>query len=82
MPVPVLWSLAAAGDFVPLQVQAVLLAGVCGAGGVFAARKYTQPVKDDIGDKSVFEFRKLPEEEQERMMQALRQRQQAQETEL
>lgn len=79
----VLWLLAAAGDFVPLQVQAVLLAGVCGAGGVFAARKYMQPVKDDIGDKSVFEFRKLPEEEQERMMQALRQRQQAgQETEL
>lgn len=79
----VLWlSLAAAGDFVPLQVQAVLLAGVCGAGGVFAARKYTQPVKDDIGDKSVFEFRKLPEEEQERMMQALRQRQQGQEAEL
>jgi uncharacterized integral membrane protein len=40
---------------VPAQLQAVLLAGVCGAGSVFAARKYTQPVKDDIGDKSVFE---------------------------
>jgi hypothetical protein len=77
-----LWLLVAvAGDFVPLQVQLVLLAGVCGAGGVFAARKYTQAVKDDIGDKSVFEFRKLPEEEQERMMQELRQRQ-AQEAEL
>jgi uncharacterized integral membrane protein len=45
----------AAGDFVPAQLQSVLLAGVCGAGSVFAARKYTQPVKDDIGDKSVFE---------------------------
>jgi uncharacterized integral membrane protein len=44
-----------AGDFVPLQLQLVLLAGVCGAGSVFAARKYTQAVKDDIGDKSVFE---------------------------
>jgi len=36
-------------------VQAALLAGVCAAGAVFAARKYSQPVKDDIGDKSVFE---------------------------
>lgn len=37
------------------QIQAALLMGVCGAGSVFAARKYVQAVKDDIGDKSVFE---------------------------
>eukprot|EP01018_Ginkgo_biloba_P017436 Gb_06458 [translate_table: standard] len=30
---------------------------------VFAARKFTQPIKDDIGDKSVFMFNALPEEE-------------------
>jgi uncharacterized integral membrane protein len=50
------WGLCIpAGDFVAPQIQAVLLAGVCGALGVFAARKYTQPVKDDLGDKSIFE---------------------------
>uniref|UniRef100_A0A7S0RZ94 Uncharacterized protein n=1 Tax=Chlamydomonas leiostraca TaxID=1034604 RepID=A0A7S0RZ94_9CHLO len=38
---------------------------------VFAARKYTQPIKDDIGDKSVFEFMKLPAEEQEARMRAM-----------
>lgn len=31
-----------------------MLASVAILIGVFAARKYTQPVKDDIGDKSVF----------------------------
>nr|GME18964.1 F3H9.20 protein [Ipomoea batatas] len=30
---------------------------------VFAGRKFTQPIKDDIGDKSVFIFNALPEEE-------------------
>ncbi|KAK1365572.1 Glycine-tRNA ligase [Heracleum sosnowskyi] len=30
---------------------------------VFAGRKFTQPIKDDIGDKSVFIFNSLPEEE-------------------
>lgn len=30
---------------------------------VFAGRKFTQPIKDDIGDKSVFMFNALPEEE-------------------
>jgi hypothetical protein len=41
---------------------------------IFAARKYTQPVKDDIGDKSVFQFQALPEAEQERQLAALRAR--------
>lgn len=30
---------------------------------VFAARKFTQPIKDDIGDKSIFMFNALSEEE-------------------
>lgn len=28
---------------------------------VFAARKYSQPVKDDIGDKSVFMYQAVPD---------------------
>ncbi|CAN8291065.1 unnamed protein product [Cochlearia groenlandica] len=31
---------------------------------VFAGRKFTQPIKDDIGDKSVFMFMSLSEDEQ------------------
>ncbi|KAH9626418.1 hypothetical protein KSS87_018721 [Heliosperma pusillum] len=30
---------------------------------IFSGRKFTQPIKDDIGDKSVFMFNALPEEE-------------------
>uniref|UniRef100_A0A2P2L6C5 Uncharacterized protein LOC105129096 n=1 Tax=Rhizophora mucronata TaxID=61149 RepID=A0A2P2L6C5_RHIMU len=30
---------------------------------IFAGRKFTQPIKDDIGDKSIFMFNSLPEEE-------------------
>ena len=40
------------------------LATWCVLIAVFAARKYTQDVKDDIGDKSVFIFNDLTEEEQ------------------
>ena len=35
----------------------------CALIAAFAARKYTQDVKDDIGDKSVFIFNDLSEEE-------------------
>lgn len=35
---------------------------------VLAGRKYSQPIKDDIGDKSVFMFLSLPEEEQIKIM--------------
>ncbi|CAD7703768.1 unnamed protein product [Ostreobium quekettii] len=48
-----------------LAVAMVLLCGV------FAARKYSQPVKDDIGDKSVFDFQKLPPQEQEALLRKL-----------
>ena len=39
---------------------------------VFAARKFTQPIKDDIGDKSVFEFQKLSKDEQEAKLAIMR----------
>ena len=38
---------------------------------VFAARKYTQPIKDDIGDGSVFEFQKMSPEEQQNLLMKL-----------
>ncbi|MQM10471.1 hypothetical protein Taro_043370 [Colocasia esculenta] len=40
---------------------------------VFAARKFTQPIKDDIGDKSVFIFNALPEDEKKILLQKLEQ---------
>lgn len=40
---------------------------------VFAGRKFTQPIKDDIGDKSVFIFNALPEEEKTALVQKLEQ---------
>ena len=56
-----------------LSVQALLVA-FNALVLVFAARKYTQPVKDDIGDKSVFQFQALPADEQERRLAAMRAR--------
>lgn len=38
---------------------------------VFAARKYQQPVTDDLGDKSVFEFQRLTPEQRRRRLQEL-----------
>ncbi|XP_058102893.1 uncharacterized protein LOC131246614 [Magnolia sinica] len=40
---------------------------------IFAARKFTQPMKDDIGDKSVFMFNALPEEEKQALVEKLEQ---------
>ncbi|KAJ0969267.1 hypothetical protein J5N97_022144 [Dioscorea zingiberensis] len=40
---------------------------------IFAARKFQQPIKDDIGDKSVFMFNGLPEEEKDALLQKLEQ---------
>ncbi|KAG9144764.1 hypothetical protein Leryth_017238 [Lithospermum erythrorhizon] len=40
---------------------------------VFAGRKFTQPIKDDIGDKSVFMFKALPEEKQNELIRKLEQ---------
>ncbi|KAG5603514.1 hypothetical protein H5410_025006 [Solanum commersonii] len=40
---------------------------------VFAGRKFTQPIKDDIGDKSVFIFNDLPVEEKADLIKRLEQ---------
>lgn len=41
---------------------------------IFATRKYTQPVKDDIGDGSVFNFNKMTEAEQRALLESLEER--------
>jgi uncharacterized integral membrane protein len=58
--------------WIPPNGQRALLVTFMALFSVFAARKYTQPVKDDLGDKSVFEFLKLPEAEQQRRLAELR----------
>ncbi|XP_022748781.1 uncharacterized protein LOC111298244 [Durio zibethinus] len=35
---------------------------------IFAGRKFTQPIKDDIGDKSVFMFNYLPEDDEKKAL--------------
>ncbi|CAL5349609.1 hypothetical protein CsSME_00036609 [Camellia sinensis var. sinensis] len=40
---------------------------------IFAGRKFTQPIKDDIGDKSVFMFNALPEEQKKALIEKLEQ---------
>ncbi|XP_059448593.1 uncharacterized protein LOC132179828 [Corylus avellana] len=40
---------------------------------IFAGRKFTQPIKDDIGDKSVFMFNSLPEDEKKVLLEKLEQ---------
>ncbi|XWS54095.1 hypothetical protein CRYUN_Cryun10bG0059200 [Craigia yunnanensis] len=40
---------------------------------IFAGRKFTQPIKDDIGDKSVFTFNSLPEDEKKALIEKLEQ---------
>jgi hypothetical protein len=50
------------------HLQEGLLLITCTILSIFAARKYTQPIKDDIGDKSVFEFYKLSEAEQREVL--------------
>lgn len=42
----------------------LLAAATAAAALLFAARKWSQPVREDIGDGSVFEFRRLGEAEQ------------------
>lgn len=41
---------------------------------IFAGRKFQQPIKDDIGDKSVFIFNALPEEDKEALLKKLEQK--------
>lgn len=58
----------------PDSVERLLLAAFAGLVAVFAARKYSQNPKDDIGDKSVFTFKALAPEEQQRVLADLRAR--------
>jgi uncharacterized integral membrane protein len=60
-------------QWMPEQMQQGLLVVFTTLFMVFAARKYTQPIKDDIGDKSVFEFQKLSQEEQARRLAQMQQ---------
>lgn len=40
---------------------------------IFAGRKFTQPIKDDIGDKSVFTFKSLRDDEKKALIEKLEQ---------
>lgn len=40
---------------------------------IFAGRKFYQPIKDDIGDKSVFMFKALPEDQKKALVEKLEQ---------
>ncbi|KAJ7010603.1 hypothetical protein D5086_000890 [Populus alba] len=46
---------------------------------IFAGRKFTQPIKDDIGDKSVFMFNSLPDDEKKALIENLEQQKLSQE---
>ncbi|KAJ6962368.1 hypothetical protein NC652_001128 [Populus alba x Populus x berolinensis] len=46
---------------------------------IFAGRKFTQPIKDDIGDKSVFMFNSLPDDEKKALIKNLEQQKLSQE---
>jgi len=70
IPALLLSTLAGASDAAQTSLlfsDAVLLS-------VWAARKWTQAVKDDVGDKSVFAFQRMPAEEQAALEARLQQR--------
>ncbi|GAQ87638.1 hypothetical protein KFL_003660200 [Klebsormidium nitens] len=69
IPATLLGHLAGADSNVELGLLAVWTALYV----VFASRKFTQAVKDDIGDKSVFMFNDLSEAEKEKRLAALEQ---------
>ena len=52
-------------------IGSILDASVCVLLSIFAMRKYTQDVKDDIGDGSVFRFQRMNPDEQEQLLRAL-----------
>ncbi|KAG7593154.1 hypothetical protein ISN45_Aa01g019720 [Arabidopsis thaliana x Arabidopsis arenosa] len=55
------------------EVKLVLLGTWMALFLVFAGRKFTQPIKDDIGDKSVFTFMSLSEDEKKAIVEKLKQ---------
>lgn len=54
-------------------VKLTLLASWMALFVIFAGRKFTQPIKDDIGDKSVFMFNSLPDDEKKALIENLEQ---------
>ncbi|KAL2326835.1 hypothetical protein Fmac_020262 [Flemingia macrophylla] len=54
-------------------VKLTLLASWMALFVIFAGRKFTQPIKDDIGDKSVFMFNSLPDDERKALFEKLEQ---------
>lgn len=61
-------------------VKLTLLASWMALFVIFAGRKFTQPIKDDIGDKSVFMFNSLPDDEKKALIENLEQQKLSQET--
>eukprot|EP00898_Chlorokybus_atmophyticus_P004522 jgi/Chlat1/5070/Chrsp33S05071 len=57
----------------PQSFEAPLLAGWVALFSVFASRKFTQAIKDDIGDKSIFLFTALPDDEKRRVLERMQQ---------
>ncbi|KAI9126073.1 hypothetical protein K1719_003491 [Acacia pycnantha] len=55
------------------EVKLALLAAWMALFAIFAGRKFTQPIKDDIGDKSVFMFNSLPDDEKKALLEKLEQ---------
>ncbi|CAA0249609.1 unnamed protein product [Arabidopsis thaliana] len=55
------------------EVKLVLLGTWMALFLVFAGRKFTQPIKDDIGDKSVFTFMSLSDDEKKAIVEKLEQ---------
>lgn len=53
-------------------VKSILLWAIVALFCLFAAGKWRQPVAEDIGDKSVFWFNSLGDEEQEQWMERLK----------
>jgi uncharacterized integral membrane protein len=64
IPALLLGHLSGLGNLGNGAVDHTLAVVVAGLLLLFAGRKYTQPVKDDIGDGSVFNFMRLSPEEQ------------------
>lgn len=64
VPTLLLGHLSGIGNFGNGAVDHTLAVIVAGLLLVFAGRKYTQPVKDDIGDGSVFNFMRMSPDEQ------------------
>lgn len=60
-------------------VKLTLLASWMALFVIFAGRKFTQPIKDDIGDKSVFMFNSLPDDEKKALIENLEQQKLSQE---